>query len=43
MYKGLVYGTHLSVHFMRRNPTPGGFIVTTSSIAGIHPMASLPE
>ncbi|KAJ9614016.1 hypothetical protein H2200_002152 [Cladophialophora chaetospira] len=43
MYKGLVYGTQLAVHFMRQNPTPGGFIVATSSICGLYPMASLPE
>ncbi|ETI20464.1 hypothetical protein G647_08500 [Cladophialophora carrionii CBS 160.54] len=43
MFKGLIYGTQLAVHFMRQNPTPGGHIVATSSIAGLYPMASLPE
>lgn len=43
MYKGLIYGTQLAVHFMRQNPTPGGCIVATSSICGLYPMASLPE
>ncbi|OCT48363.1 putative oxidoreductase [Cladophialophora carrionii] len=43
MFKGLIYGTQLAVHFMRQNPTPGGHIVATSSIAGLYSMASLPE
>ncbi|EXJ54444.1 hypothetical protein A1O7_09784 [Cladophialophora yegresii CBS 114405] len=43
IYKGLIYGTQLAIHFMRQNPTPGGHIVATSSIAGLYPMASLPE
>ena len=42
-YKGVVYGTQLAIHFMRQNPTPGGQIVATASISGIHPICSLPE
>jgi NAD(P)-dependent dehydrogenase (short-subunit alcohol dehydrogenase family) len=42
-YKALIYGTQLSIHFMRQNPVPGGFIVATSSMVGYHPVASFPE
>ncbi|KAK4504829.1 hypothetical protein PRZ48_002791 [Zasmidium cellare] len=42
-YKGVVYGTQLAVHFMRFNPTPGGAIVATASIAAVHPHPSYPE
>ncbi|KAF2837877.1 15-hydroxyprostaglandin dehydrogenase [Patellaria atrata CBS 101060] len=28
-YKGVVYGTQLAIHFMRKNKTPGGKIVAT--------------
>lgn len=42
-YKGVVYGTQLAIHFMRSNPTPGGAIVATGSIAGVHPHPSYPE
>ncbi|KAK5685093.1 hypothetical protein LTS10_003168 [Elasticomyces elasticus] len=42
-WKGVVYGTQLSVHFMRKNPTPGGVIVATASIAAMHPHPSYPE
>ena len=42
-YKGVVYGTQLSIHFMRKNPTPGGRIVTTASAAAIYPHESYPE
>ncbi|KAF2492232.1 NAD(P)-binding protein [Lophium mytilinum] len=28
-YKGVVYGTQLAIHFMRKNKVPGGKIVTT--------------
>ena len=28
---------------MRQNPTPGGAIVATASISGVHPIESLPE
>jgi NAD(P)-dependent dehydrogenase (short-subunit alcohol dehydrogenase family) len=42
-FKALVFGTQLAIHFMRQNPTPGGFIIVTSSILGIHPNAAFPE
>lgn len=42
-YKGVVYGTQLAVHFMRQNPTPGGFIIATASAVALYPVASLPE
>ncbi|KAI1258860.1 hypothetical protein F5Y18DRAFT_324747 [Xylariaceae sp. FL1019] len=42
-YKGVVYGTQLAIHFMRKNSTPGGAIIATSSIAAIHPHPSFPE
>ncbi|KIW78572.1 hypothetical protein Z517_08410 [Fonsecaea pedrosoi CBS 271.37] len=42
-YHALIYGTQLSIHFMRQNPTPGGFIVCTSSMVGYHPIATFPE
>jgi short-subunit dehydrogenase len=42
-YKGVIYGTQLAIHFMRKNNPPGGSIVATSSICGVHPIESLPE
>lgn len=42
-YKGVVYGTQLAIHFMRKNRTPGGSIVATASIAAVHPHESYPE
>lgn len=42
-WKGVVYGTRLSVHFMRHNSPPGGSIVATASIAAVHPHESYPE
>lgn len=43
-WKGVVYGTQLAIHFMRKNkPHPGGVIVATASIAGIHPHPSYAE
>lgn len=42
-YKGVVYGTQLAIHFMRQNAIPGGQIVATASISGVHPVCSLPE
>ena len=42
-YKGVVYGTQLAIHFMRKNRTPGGSIIATASIAAVHPHASYPE
>ncbi|KAJ9665476.1 hypothetical protein H2201_004358 [Coniosporium apollinis] len=42
-YKGVVYGTVLAVHFMRKNKTPGGKIVTTASCAALYPHETYPE
>ena len=42
-YKGIIYGTQLAIHFMRKNKTPGGAIVATASVAAIHPHESYPE
>lgn len=43
-WKGVVYGTQLAIHFMRRNtPRPGGVIVATASIAARHPHCSYVE
>ncbi|KAL2192650.1 hypothetical protein P885DRAFT_72845 [Corynascus similis CBS 632.67] len=42
--KALMYGTHLATHFMRHNqPTPGGKIIATSSMLGVHPCPTFPE
>ena len=42
-FKGVVYGTQLAIHFMRKNSTPGGKIVATASVAGIVPHETYPE
>jgi NAD(P)-dependent dehydrogenase (short-subunit alcohol dehydrogenase family) len=42
-YKGVVYGTQLAIHFMRKNAVPGGKIVCTASIAGLFPFEIIPE
>ncbi|EXJ94788.1 hypothetical protein A1O1_03186 [Capronia coronata CBS 617.96] len=42
-YKAVVYGTMLSVYFMRKNPTPGGQIIATASAFGHYGCASVPE
>jgi NAD(P)-dependent dehydrogenase (short-subunit alcohol dehydrogenase family) len=42
-YKGVVYGTQLAIHFMRKNPIPGGEIIATASAEGIYPHESYPE
>lgn len=43
-FKGVVYGTVLANHFMRRNtPSPGGRIVLNASIGGVFPHQSYPE
>lgn len=42
-YKGVVYGTQLAIHFMRKNKTPGGKIVATASVASIVPHETYPE
>ena len=34
-WKGVLYGTYLATHFMRKNKKPGGAIVATASIAGV--------
>ncbi|KAF2021865.1 hypothetical protein BU24DRAFT_417498 [Aaosphaeria arxii CBS 175.79] len=42
-YKGVVYGTQLAIHFMRKNSVPGGRIIATGSVAAIVPHESYPE
>ena len=42
-YKGVVYGTQLAIHFMRKNKVSGGKIVATGSVAAIVPHESYPE
>ncbi|CAG9983917.1 unnamed protein product [Clonostachys byssicola] len=42
-YKGVVYGTQLAIHFMRKNSTPGGSIVVTASAAAVTPHETYPE
>lgn len=42
-FKGVVYGTQLAIHFMRKNSTPGGKIVATASVAAIVPHETYPE
>lgn len=42
-YKGVVYGTQLAIHFMRKNKVPGGKIVATASAAAIVPHETYPE
>lgn len=42
-YKGVVYGTQLSIHFMRKNSIPGGKVIATASVAGLYPHESYPE
>jgi NAD(P)-dependent dehydrogenase (short-subunit alcohol dehydrogenase family) len=38
-----VYGTTLATHFMRHNVVPGGKIIITGSMLGIHPGPKFPE
>lgn len=42
-FKGVIYSTTLSTHFMRHNQNPGGKIILTGSILGIHPNPAFPE
>ncbi|KAH7402502.1 hypothetical protein BKA66DRAFT_564417 [Pyrenochaeta sp. MPI-SDFR-AT-0127] len=42
-YKGVVYGTQLAIHFMRKNKVPGGKIIATASVAAIVPHETYPE
>jgi NAD(P)-dependent dehydrogenase (short-subunit alcohol dehydrogenase family) len=43
-FKGVMYGTVLATHFMRHNrPSPGGKIIATTSILGVHPCPTFPE
>jgi NAD(P)-dependent dehydrogenase (short-subunit alcohol dehydrogenase family) len=42
-FKGVVYGTQLAIHFMRKNATPGGTIVCTASVAALYPHETYPE
>jgi NAD(P)-dependent dehydrogenase (short-subunit alcohol dehydrogenase family) len=42
-YKAIIYGVQLATHFMRKNRTPGGQIIATASVAGVHPHPTYPE
>jgi NAD(P)-dependent dehydrogenase (short-subunit alcohol dehydrogenase family) len=43
-FKAVMYGTTLAMHYMRHNsPTPGGKIIATTSMLGIHPCPTFPE
>ncbi|KAF7558098.1 hypothetical protein G7Z17_g22 [Cylindrodendrum hubeiense] len=42
-YKGTIYGIALATHFMRHNTTPGGKIIITGSMIGVHPCPTFPE
>ena len=43
-FKGVMYGTVLATHFMRHNsPAPGGKIIATTSMLGLHPCPTFPE
>ncbi|EEY17849.1 conserved hypothetical protein [Verticillium alfalfae VaMs.102] len=42
-FKGVIYGTTLATHFMRHNETPGGKIVITGSMIGLHTGSTFPE
>lgn len=42
-FKGVIYSTTLSTHFMRHNRTPGGKVILTGSIIGIQPNPAWPE
>lgn len=43
-FKGVIYGTTLSQHFMKHNPGgKGGKIIVTGSMIGIYPCATFPE
>ncbi|KAH6684933.1 hypothetical protein F5X68DRAFT_21217 [Plectosphaerella plurivora] len=42
-FKGVMYGTTLATHYMRHNETPGGKIVITGSMIGVHPGPTFPE
>ena len=39
----VIYGVRLSMHYFRRNATPGGKVVITSSVAGLYPAPHLPQ
>lgn len=42
-FKGVMYSTTLAQHFMRHNATPGGKIIVTGSMIGVHPCGTFPE
>ena len=42
-WNGFVYGTVLAIHFMRKNPTPGGQIIATASAWAHFGVATAPE
>ncbi|KAF2493641.1 NAD(P)-binding protein [Lophium mytilinum] len=39
---GAINSVYLSMHYMRKNPVPGGFILVTGSAAGIYANAAMP-
>jgi len=41
-YKGVIYGTQLAIHFMRKNKIPGGKIVATASVVAISSFPAFP-
>ncbi|KAH8886033.1 NAD(P)-binding protein [Thozetella sp. PMI_491] len=41
--KSVIHSTMLATHFMRHNPIPGGKIIITGSIVGVHILPTLPE
>lgn len=43
VFKGVVYGTQLATHFMRRNQPPGGKIIATASVVSLYPHSTYPE
>lgn len=42
-FKGVIFSTQLATHFMRHNSTPGGKIIVTGSMIGVHPCSTFPE
>ena len=39
---GCIYASYLALHFFRKNPSKGGKLVMTSSMAGFYPTGSIP-
>ncbi|PKS04867.1 hypothetical protein jhhlp_008231 [Lomentospora prolificans] len=42
-FKGVIFSTRLATHFMRHNTAPGGKIIVTGSMIGVHPCSTFPE